>query len=473
MGGPHEPVEPVDPGIQPGAPAGDALPPGNEAAQLGDDDDDPVLERGRRAARGRAVAAPRDPPRGRGAERVATLLRQARAHWPRAREQRRAARLLGPRLAPPPGERGRGARDLLALHRAALRPRRRRGVAGAPAPPRQGILSMRSAALAALLALFAGFASAQTSYANRKEVKDFVSEMAKKHGFDRRQLTRVLGQAQYQPAIVRAMEQPAESALASWQAYRSIFLKPERIEAGAQFWSRNAAALKRAESEFGVPEDVIVGIIGVETTFGKNVGTFRVIDALATLSFDYPKRAAYFRGELEHYLVFAREQKIDPLRVKGSYAGAIGIPQFMPGSYRRFAVDFDGDGQINLATSPADAIGSIGNFLKAHGWERGQPVAFGAQVTGDGWRKLAGSGIVPATRCADLPEYGVRAAGLPGDALCALVELETPGQPSDIRATLKNFFVLTRYNRSNLYAAAVLDLAAEIARARSATKEAR
>ena len=294
--------------------------------------------------------------------------------------------------------------------------------------------------------------------------------MVKKHGFDRKELTKVLAQAQYQPAIVRAMDQPPESAAASWQSYRAAFLKQERIDAGAQFWSRNADALKRAAGEYGVPENIIVGIIGVETVFGRNIGTYRVIDALATLTFDYPKRSAYFRGELEHYLVFARDQRINPLRVKGSYAGAIGIPQFMPGSYRRFAVDFDGDGQINLATSPTDAIGSIGNFLKSHGWVQGQPVAFGAEVTGDEWRKLAGSGIVPATRLSDLHSYGVKvAADLPGDTLCALVELETPGQGSDVRVTLQNFFVLTRYNRSNLYAAAVLDLAAEVARAKAAT----
>jgi membrane-bound lytic murein transglycosylase B len=326
-----------------------------------------------------------------------------------------------------------------------------------------------------MLSLHAALAWAQpSSYSSRKEVKEFVAEMVKRHGFKRRELTRVLAQAQYQPAIVRAMDQPPESALGSWQAYRAIFIRPERIEAGAQFWNRNAEALKRAADEFGVSEGVIVGIIGVETTFGRNIGTYRVIDALATLAFDYPKRGAYFRGELESYLVFSRDQGIDPLRVKGSYAGAIGIPQFMPGSYRRFAVDFDGDGQINLATSPADAIGSIGNFLKSHGWVRGQPVAFSAEASGDGWRKLAGSGIVPAVRFADLPSYGLKtAADLPGDTLCALIELDSPGQPSDIRVTLQNFFVLTRYNRSNLYAAAVLDLASEIVRARSAAPVAR
>jgi peptidoglycan lytic transglycosylase B len=329
--------------------------------------------------------------------------------------------------------------------------------------------------LAAVLALHAALAPAQQAgYEKRKEVKEFVAEMVKKHKFTSRQLNRVFAKAQYQPAIVRAMDQPPESALASWQAYRAIFIRPDRIEAGAQFWTRNAAALKRAEDEYGVPENIIVGIIGVETTFGRNIGTYRVIDALTTLAFDYPKRSAYFRGELEHYLVFVRDQKIDPLRVKGSYAGAIGIPQFMPGSYRRFAVDFDGDGQINLATSPSDAIGSIGNFLKSHGWVRGQPVAFGAAVSGDGWRKLAGAGIVPATRFADLAGYGVKPAGAEAaDTLCALVELETPGEPLDVRVTLQNFFVLTRYNRSNLYAAAVLDLAAEIARARAAAAPAK
>jgi membrane-bound lytic murein transglycosylase B len=328
---------------------------------------------------------------------------------------------------------------------------------------------VRRIAFAALFAL-QGLAWAQVpAYQNRKEVKEFVAEMVEKHGFSRKELTRVLGEAQYQPAIVRAMDQPPETVLGSWQAYRAIFVKPERVEAGAEFWNRNADALRRAAAEFGVQEDVIVGIIGVETTFGRNIGTYRVIDALVTLAFDYPKRGAYFRGELEHYLVVSRDQGIDPLRIKGSYAGAIGIPQFMPGSYRRFAVDFDGDGQINLATSPADAIGSIGNFLKSHGWVRGEPVALGAEVSGDAWRKLAGNGVTPAYRFADLPGYGVKpSVALPGETLCALIELETPGQPSDVRVTLQNFFVLTRYNRSSLYAAAVLDLAAEISRVRSA-----
>ena len=329
---------------------------------------------------------------------------------------------------------------------------------------------MRRPLLAAAIALHAILASAQSSsgYQHREEVKQFITEMVKKHRFARGRLIRVFRQAQFQPGIVRAMDQPPESALASWQAYRAIFINAQRIEAGGQFWERNAEALKRAAAEYGVQEEIIIGIIGVETTYGRNVGTYRVIDALSTLAFDYPKRGAYFRGELENYLLFSRDQGIDPLRVKGSYAGAIGIPQFMPGTYRRFAVDFDGDGQINLATSPADAIGSIGNFLKSYGWARGEPVAYRAEVSGDAWRTLAGAGVEPVHRFSDLRGLGVKvAAALPDETLCALMELETPGQPSDIRVTLQNFFVLTRYNRSNLYAAAVLDLATEIARARS------
>jgi membrane-bound lytic murein transglycosylase B len=330
-------------------------------------------------------------------------------------------------------------------------------------------IDLKRCLLAAVLALpVAPVAAELSGYPQRKEVKQFIAEMVQKHGFTRKELNRVFGKAQFQPAIIKAMEQPAETALASWQAYRALFINPQRIDAGVQFWNRHAEPLRRAGAEFGVPEEIIVGIIGVETTYGRNIGTYRVIDALSTLAFDYPKRADFFRTELENYLVFTREMRINALRVKGSYAGAIGIPQFMPGSYRRFALDYDGDGQINLATSPADAVGSIGNFLKSHGWARGEPVAFGAKVKGEDWRKLAEAGVEPLHRAADLPGFGVKpAAPLPSDALCALIELETPGQPSEFRVTLRNFLVLTRYNRSNLYASAVLDLAAELARARS------
>jgi membrane-bound lytic murein transglycosylase B len=323
-------------------------------------------------------------------------------------------------------------------------------------------------ALALALAWQATAAAEPPAYLQRKEVAQFIDEMARKHGFTRKELGRVLGQAQFQPGVIKAMERPPESPLSSWQVYRAVFLNSQRIEAGVQFWDRNGDAIGRAAAEFGVPGEIIVAILGVETLYGRNVGSYRVIDALATLTFDYPKRAEFFREELEHYLVFAREMGIDPLAIKGSYAGAIGIPQFMPGSYRRFAVDYDRDGRADLAGSPADAIGSVANFLRAHGWIRGEPVAFGAQVTGEAWRWLVDGGVIPVHRAGDLPGFGVRpAARLPDEVLCALIELESQGQASEFRVTLQNFFVLTRYNRSSFYATAVLDLAAELVRVRS------
>jgi membrane-bound lytic murein transglycosylase B len=324
------------------------------------------------------------------------------------------------------------------------------------------------AALAAALALPADPVGAQSSgYLQRSEVRQFIGEMVKKHGFAKKDLDRIFSQAQFQPAIIKAMTQPVEATIESWQAYRSIFISPERLQAGLQFWNLNAEPLARASREFGVPEEIIVGIIGVETVYGRNIGSYRAIDALATLAFDYPKRADFFRAELENYLVFTRQARIDPLRIKGSYAGAIGIPQFMPGTYRRFAVDYDGDGVANLAASAADAIGSIGNFLKAHGWVRGAPIASVAAVSGDGWRKVLETGVLPSVRAADLANFGVKpAAALPPDALCSVIELE--GQPTEYRVGLQNFYVLTRYNRSNLYASAVVDLAGELARTRSA-----
>jgi membrane-bound lytic murein transglycosylase B len=281
-----------------------------------------------------------------------------------------------------------------------------------------------------------------------------------KHGFVRKELRTLLSKARFQPTIIKAITPPIEPRAKSWQAYRALFLTPERIEAGIAFREEQHAALARAVDLYGVPEEIIVAIIGVETVYGRNTGSYRVIDALTTLAFDYPPRAEYFREELENYLLFARDAGIDTLGLKGSYAGAIGIPQFMPGSYRRYAVDLDGDGRQDLSGSFADAIGSVANFLKAHGWETGQPVAFAAEVQGTNFRKLVDAGIKPTYRCGDLANFGVSAGGeTRGDAPCALIELETPGEASAYLVGLGNFYVLTRYNRSSLYAAAVLELA--------------
>lgn len=321
----------------------------------------------------------------------------------------------------------------------------------------------RAARLAAVLLAFAlppSIAGAAAPYAEREEVRRFIAEMADKHGFMPQELRTLFSKARFQPEIIRAITPPIEPRARSWQAYRALFLTPQRIQAGVEFRERHREALARATERYGVPEEIIVAIIGVETVYGRNTGSYRVIDALTTLAFDYRPRAEYFRGELEHFLLYARDAGIDTLGLKGSYAGAIGIPQFMPGSYRRYAVDLDGDGRQDLSGSFADAIGSVANFLKAHGWETGQPVAFAARVEGAQFRKLVAAGIKPAFRCGELAQFGVSAGGeASADAPCALIELETPGEANAYLVALTNFYVLTRYNRSSLYAAAVLDLA--------------
>ena len=313
-----------------------------------------------------------------------------------------------------------------------------------------------------LAAMLCGAVSAYAAapYAQRQEVRHFIAEMADKHGFVKDELRTLFARVRFQPAIVKAITPPRQARARSWQAYRALFLTPQRIEAGIEFGERHREALARAALQYGVPEEIIVAIIGVETVYGRNMGNYRIVDALTTLAFDYPPRAEFFRGELEHFLLYARDAGIDVLALKGSYAGAIGIPQFMPGSYRRYAVDHDGDGRQDLSGSFADAIGSVANFLMAHGWQSGQPVALAARVEGQDYRKLVDAGIKPTYRYGDLAAFGVTAE-VEADAStpCALIELETPGAASVYLVGLDNFYVLTRYNRSSHYAGAVLELA--------------
>ena len=342
---------------------------------------------------------------------------------------------------------------------------------------RAAALIARWAGRALLIPMLAGLSllanaapPTRDSFAGRDDVRQFVDEMVVRHGFSKKELVEVFRRARRQTSVIRAMTPPADAPQRSWQSYRSIFVNPQRVEAGTRFWSRNEAALARAASEYGVPEEVITAIIGVETVYGRNLGTYRVIDALATLAFDFPRRAEFFRGELEHFLLYARDAGVDVLGVKGSYAGAIGIPQFMPGSYRRFGVDFDGDGRTDLAGSATDAIGSVANFLREHGWRRGEIALAPARVDGQRWRILADAGIKPLYRAEDLPAFGVSTTSeLPPDMPCALVELETPGDASEFRIGLNNFYAVTRYNRSSFYAVSVLELAGELAAARRAT----
>jgi membrane-bound lytic murein transglycosylase B len=320
--------------------------------------------------------------------------------------------------------------------------------------------------LLTVLCLLPGAAGSAENYSARQEVREFIGEMVDKHGFSRQELDRLFSHIRRQPQIIRAMTPPPGSAQRSWHAYRSMFVNARRVQAGLEFRQAHAGALRRASQLYGVPEEVIVAIIGVETVYGRNMGQHRVIEALSTLAFDYPPRAAYFRSELEQFLIHAREEGIDALGTRGSYAGAIGIPQFMPGSYRRYAVDFDGDGRRDLAGSPVDAIGSVANFLKEHGWRRGQPIASPAQVTGEAYRGLLAWGIKPAFSVNVLPALGVTPVeALPGELPGALVELQTPGQDAEYWIGLDNFYTITRYNRSSFYAISVIELARAIAQA--------
>ena len=311
-------------------------------------------------------------------------------------------------------------------------------------------------------AAFAGNAPADRgAYANRPEVRTFISEMTERHGFVERELVFLFSRVRRQAGALKAIAPPTDAPLRSWQVYRARFVNDLRIAEGTAFWQANSAALERAAREHGVPEEIIVAIIGVETLYGRQSGGFRVIDALATLAFDYPPRAEFFRAELEQYLLLARDRDLDVFSVKGSYAGAIGIPQFMPGSYRRYAVDFDGDGVADLRASPADAIGSVANFLRMHGWKRGELIALPAQVNGAAHRAMLDAGIEPRIPIGELRQYGVETrSSLALATPVALIDLETPGTPTEYRLGLQNFYVLTRYNRASFYAAAVMDLAA-------------
>jgi len=312
-----------------------------------------------------------------------------------------------------------------------------------------------------LTALLAAPCSAQT-YADRADVKAFATEMTERHGFRQGEIERVLGGARYLDSVLTLMT-PGPATQRSWQAYRANFLNPQRVDAGVAFWRRYAAMLDRATRVYGVPPEIVVAIIGVETEYGRNTGSFRVLDALATLAFDYPRRGEFFRGELEQFLLLARESRADAGSFRGSYAGAIGIPQFMPGSIRRYAVDFDGDGRLDLRASAADAIGSVANFLAQHGWLAGAEIAVPAEVTGERYRLLVDGGVEAIYRAEELREADVAFdAGVDGDTPSVLIELESPDAPSEYLVGLQNFYVLTRYNRSIFYAAAVRELAAAV-----------
>lgn len=308
-------------------------------------------------------------------------------------------------------------------------------------------------------------------------VREFADEMAASHGFDRAALDELIRNVRYIDSAVQLVKPAPPGKPKNWHAYSERFIEPIRIQAGVRFWNENAEALSRAEASFGVPAEIIVGIIGVETLYGRDTGRFRVVDVLTTLAFAYPEapnrteRMAFFRRELANTLLFARQSGADPFALTGSFAGAVGMPQFMPGNILKFGVDFDGDGKIDLRNSPADAIGSVANFLVQHGWNRDDqgPPVFAAEVSPSrAWESLLGGGLAARYRPDQLAGAGVATSvALPAGRLYGLVDLQNGAEPTEYWVANNNFFAITNYNRSYFYAMSVVELGRAVKISRS------
>jgi membrane-bound lytic murein transglycosylase B len=295
----------------------------------------------------------------------------------------------------------------------------------------------------------------------RDDVKDFIAHMHDAYGFKTRTVRKLLELAQIQPAILDAMEKPAEKAKL-WFEYRPIFLNERRIREGTDFWLAHRQELDQASVRSGVAPEYLAAILGVETYYGRLTGSYRVIDALTTLAFDYPARAKFFREELEQFLLLTRDLRLDPRTVKGSYAGAMGAPQFMPSNYRRYAIDADADGRIDLWSNWADVCASVGNYLKQHGWNAGEPVLIEANVAQDKPDSLDGRKLDLSESVGSLMTKGISFdSPLPADAPALLIAADE-SDGTHWRVGFNNFYVITRYNHSPLYAMAVYELAGAI-----------
>ena len=318
--------------------------------------------------------------------------------------------------------------------------------------------------LAGVTLCFLSVASALAIDLDQPEVEAFIDSMVEQHDFDREEIRDTLGAAEVKQSILDAIARPAEKTK-SWAEYRKIFITPERIQAGAQFWADNEDALRQVSESTGVPMEMLVGIIGVETYFGRITGSFRVLDALSTLAFSYPPRAKFFRRELEEYLLLVREEGMQATDATGSYAGAMGRPQFMPSSYRAYAVDATGDGKRDIWNDWTDVAGSIANYFLEHGWKPGKDVAAQASLGGD-WRgplPEPRNTLKPSETVASLSRKGVMfVTDLPGDSKSELLTYEG-ADGLEHWVGFHNFFVITRYNRNVMYALAVHQLGQEIA----------
>ena len=320
-----------------------------------------------------------------------------------------------------------------------------------------------------------------TAYASRPEALLFADDLAQRRDLDREWVRQAIGQARFLPQVPRLVLPPPKGTAKNWAAYRSRFIEPVRIRAGVRFWQEHAATLTRAEQEYGVPQEIIVGILGVETLYGQHMGNFRVMDALATLAFDFPEahpraaeRTAFFRRELEQFLSLMHRTGTDPFTPRGSFAGAMGWPQFMPSSWVRHAVDFDGDGRVDLFGSPQDAIGSVANYFIGHGWQPGMPTHFGVRLEGTPAQtdELLVPDILPTFSAAGMQARGavLDEAGARHPGPLALVELQNGKEAPSYVAGTENFYAVTRYNWSSYYALAVIELGQVVKAARAAAR---
>ncbi len=296
-------------------------------------------------------------------------------------------------------------------------------------------------------------------------VSAFVIKMVEMHHFDQNALNLLLKSAQIKPDIIKKISKPSEGL--PWYKYRRIFMTDARIDAGVKFWNENASTLTAIENKTGVPAEIIIAIMGVETFYGQHMGNYRVLDALGTLAFAYPPRSQFFSIELEKYLLLCRDQHIDPLEPLGSYAGAMGAPQFMPSSYQAYAVDFDGDGYLDIWHNNADIIASVANYFKEHGWQKGQEIVIPVLAEGETYKKLLSEGLKPNLRIEELDLANLKTLrSLPLDTKVRLLSFEKAvteqGSGEELWVGLENFYVITRYNHSPLYAMAVYQLSQAI-----------
>jgi membrane-bound lytic murein transglycosylase B len=320
------------------------------------------------------------------------------------------------------------------------------------------------------------YAGEQVNFGEWRAVQEFVDDMVTAHGFDHAELAGIMREVRFVDSAVQLVKPAPPGKPKNWQAYSARFIEPIRIKAGVRFWDENAEALARAEATYGVPAEIIVGIIGIETIYGRDTGRFRVLDALTTLAFAYPEtpnqaaRMAFFRSELANTLLFARQRKIDPFSLLGSFAGAVGMPQFMPGNILKYGVDFDGDGVVDLRNSSSDAIGSVAHFLVEHGWQRDArgPTAYPAEVSPNrAWEVMLERGLSAHYRPEELAAAGVLThVALPDKRLYGLVDLQNGAEPTEYWVANDNFFAITNYNRSYFYAMSVVELGRAVRSAR-------